>query len=258
MTGSSGADTQTPRPKIAAMERGPGPGRYCLPSLTGKEGHSPTKRQFPAFSFGRRLGGGFIGPDCSPGPVHMVDAAFTRRGKDGTPAYSLYARHKELASFKTPGPGAYKPEKSESCFQGEKKMPAFSMGSRSRYRKRDANPSPNTYSLPAMLGDRVPYKLSSACYSMGRKLTLGDFATDYAKTPGPARYETVSADVTQPRKPSYSMQARQYMPGDSTQKPGPGAHCPERCMATQRHAPSFSLGIRHSEFICPLIIEVSD
>ena len=48
---------------------------------------------------------------------------------------------------------------------------------------------------------------------MAKKLKLGDFATDYAKTPGPARYEAVSADITQPRRPSYSMQARQYMPG---------------------------------------------
>lgn len=77
----------------------------------------------------------------------------------------------------------------------------------------DANPSPNTYTLPTMLGDRVPNKSSSACYSMAKRLKVGDFATDYARTPGPARYEAVSADLTQPRRPSYSMQARQYMPG---------------------------------------------
>ena len=88
----TGTDTQTPRPKIAAMERGivygnssvhvcaghfsifffvfltesnnsitcagPGPARYALPSLTGREGHSPTKALHPAYSFGRKLGGG--------------------------------------------------------------------------------------------------------------------------------------------------------------------------------------------------------
>ena len=63
------------------------------------------------------------------------------------------------------------------------------------------------------MGDRVPYKPTSACYSMAKRLHVGDFATDYAKTPGPARYEAVSADVTKRRTPSYSMQARQYMPG---------------------------------------------
>ena len=35
-----------------------------------------------------------IRPDCSPGPVHQVDPAFTRRGREGGPAYSIYARHK--------------------------------------------------------------------------------------------------------------------------------------------------------------------
>ncbi|CAI8004130.1 Outer dense fiber protein 3 [Geodia barretti] len=258
MTGSGGVDTQAPRPKIAAMERGPGPSRYALPSLTGREGHSPTKKIFPAYSFGRKVGGGFIAPDCSPGPVHNVDPSFTRYGREGVPSYSLYARHKELTAFKTPGPGAYRPEQSQTCFQGEKKMPAYSMAARTRYRKRDANPSPNTYTLPTLLGERVPYKPSSACYSMAKRLKAGDFAADYAKTPGPARYDSVSAELTQPRRPSYSIQARQFMPGDPTQKPGPGAHCPERCNVTKRQAPAYSLGIRHSEFVCPLIIEVSD
>ena len=145
----------------------------------------------------------------------------------------------ELESFKTPGPGAYQPENSAMCFQGEKRSPIYSMGSRSRYRKSkpllvktiiidltcslslydllppsgDSNPSPNSYTLPALLGDRVPNKPSSACYSMAKRLKTGDFATDYAKTPGPARYEAISADVTRPRRPVYSMQARQFMPG---------------------------------------------
>lgn len=150
----------------------------------------------------------------------------------------------DLAAFKTPGPGAYQPEKNATCFQGERKGPLYSLGYRSRYRKSkppfnycaillsshislslpsslpctlytssgDANPSPNTYTLPTLIGDRVPNKPSSACYSMSKRLKIGDFATDYARTPGPARYETTSADVTQRKQPCYSMQARQYMP----------------------------------------------
>jgi len=38
------------------------------------------------------------------------------------------------ATFKTPAPGAYSPEKVHP--QGERHAPAYSMGSRSRYRKR--------------------------------------------------------------------------------------------------------------------------
>lgn len=80
MTGSGDSETKPPRPKIAAMERGtggvaeklcglyascchtvytgPGPARYSLPSLTGREGHSPTKTIHPSYSFGKKLGGG--------------------------------------------------------------------------------------------------------------------------------------------------------------------------------------------------------
>ena len=45
---------------------------------------------------------------------------------------------------------------------------------------------------------------------------------------------------------------------DSTQKPGPGAHSPEKVELNKPAAPKFSLGIRHSEFVTPLIIDVTD
>ena len=48
------------------------------------------------------------------------------------------------------------------------------------------------------------------------------------------------------------------MPGDGTRKPGPGAHSPEKVVVNKKKYPSFSLGIRHSEFVCPLIIDVTD
>jgi len=54
------------------------------------------------------------------------------------------------------------------------------------------------------------------------------------------------------------MLARNELPGDRTLKPGPGAHHPEKVTITKRKAPSTSLGIRHSEFVCPLIVEVAD
>ena len=54
---------------------------------------------------------------------------------DGTPKYSLSYRHKELAPFSTPGPGAYAPEGKTTSFQGEKQQPSYSMGVRTKYRK---------------------------------------------------------------------------------------------------------------------------
>jgi hypothetical protein len=72
-----------------------------------------------------------------PGPAHAIDPTITSKGKDGTPHYSLSSRHKELVPFNTPGPGTYGPEKKATCFQGEKQPPAYSIGRRSKYRRRE-------------------------------------------------------------------------------------------------------------------------
>lgn len=63
-----------------------------------------------------------------------------------------------------------------------------------------------------MIGDKIPNRTSSACYSMAARSNMGGFDTDYAKTPGPARYGITSAEITQRKAPNYSMQSRNYMP----------------------------------------------
>lgn len=255
-TGDGG--TQTLKPKIAAMERGPGPARYCLPGMTGNSGHDTTKKINPAFSIGKKLGISFFKKDFGPGPSHNIDPSITRTGPVGTPRYSIAGRTKELTSFKTPGPGTYAPENNSNCFQREKREPAYSMGARTKYRKRDANPSPNTYTLPTLLGPRIPTRVSSACYSLASRPKMGGFDTDHAKTPGPARYGAQTPDLYGKKAPAYSILGRQFMPGDRTIKPGPGAHSPEKTDSGRRKAPAYSLGVRHSEYLCPLIIDVSD
>ena len=47
---------------------------------------------------------------------------------------NMFCLMSSTATFKTPAPGAYSPEKVHP--QGERHAPAYSMGSRSRYRKR--------------------------------------------------------------------------------------------------------------------------
>jgi len=132
------------------------------------------------------------------------------------------------------------------------------MGSRTRYRKRDANPSPSSYTLPVLLGPHIPTRASSACYSMSGRPKIGGIDMDYAKTPGPGRYGVTTPETFQRKAPSYSMLGRSYMPGDATKKPGPGAHSPEKCTISFKTSPSHSLGVRHSEFMCPLIIDVTE
>ena len=41
-------------------------------------------------------------------------------------------------------------------------------------------------------------------------------------------------------------------------KPGPGQHCPEKVIVTSRSAPRYSMGTKHSDYVCPLIIDVGD
>ena len=55
---------------IEAKLRGPGPGRYGLPTTCGTEKHDFTQHRKPAFSFGKR----FNDNDkvASPGPVYLV------------------------------------------------------------------------------------------------------------------------------------------------------------------------------------------
>ncbi|KAL5499636.1 hypothetical protein EMCRGX_G011088 [Ephydatia muelleri] len=243
------------RPTIAAKERGPGPSRYCLPQCVGYNGHDTTKLRMPAYSFGQRLESMFKS-ECSPGPGYFINPRCTRFGKDGTPVYSILGRQKDLTQFMTPSPGAYYPEKVHP--QGEKHAPSYTMGTRTRYRKRDPTPSPNTYTLPAMLGSKVPNRFASAAYSMAGRGLTGGFADDLAKTPGPGRYNAITPDTYTRRSPAYSMLGRSYLPGDSTIKPGPGAYSPEKVYVNKTSAPKFSMGIRHSEYITPLIVEVRD
>ena len=47
------------------------------------------------------------------------------------------------------------------------------------------------------------------------------------QTPGPGTYNTTDPASYKDKAPHYSMTSRNVMPGDTTQKPGPGAHSPE-------------------------------
>ena len=47
------------------------------------------------------------------------------------------------------------------------------------------------------------------------------------QTPGP-KYDVVNTAVYKNKPPIYSLTSRNTMPGDSTKKPGPGAHSPEK------------------------------
>ncbi|XP_069779074.1 outer dense fiber protein 3-like protein 2b isoform X2 [Narcine bancroftii] len=153
---------------------------------------------------------------------------------------------------RTPGPGTYNPEGTPHF--NEHRSPAYSMGSRTRYRKLDTVPAPNSYTLPSLMGPKVPNKPSSASFSVTGRTRREDLSN----TPGPGRYNRTDPNVFLPKQPAYSMLGRHHLPTYYTQKPGPGAHSPEKVTINKPTVPAFSLGMRHSEFVTPLIIDITD
>lgn len=132
------------------------------------------------------------------------------------------------------------------------------MAARTRFRKRDANPAANAYTLPGLIGPKIINKKAHAAYSMTGRSTIHGFDEDLARTPGPAKYNVTGPNIYRNKQPLYSMLGRNVMPGDNTRKPGPGAHSPEKVYINKSKAAAHSMGIRHSEFITPLIIDVTD
>uniref|UniRef100_A0A8C1I5X6 Tripartite motif containing 35-30 n=1 Tax=Cyprinus carpio TaxID=7962 RepID=A0A8C1I5X6_CYPCA len=242
-----------PRGPIAAMYKSPGP-TYSLPGATGMNDHDPRMQKGPAFSFGIRHRDSQA--TSSPGPGYLVPSNITRVGRDGTPVYSVYGRPKDIQPFKTPGPGSYSPENAtKTTFYS---APAFSLSARTKLFRNDQTPGPAAYMLPPVLGPRVVNKASAPNVFFGGRSAIGSFYEDLRKTPGPGTYQVVNSGVYKRKAPEYSMTGRNFSPGDTTKKPGPGAHHPERVTFTGTKAPSFSFGIRHSEYTFPLIVDGAD
>ena len=84
------------------------------------------------------------------------------------------------------------------------------------------------------------------------------FFLDLKKTPGPGTYNTTDPSVYRFRQHVYSMTGRNLQPGDSTQKPGPGAHSPEKVKINRRATASYSFGIRHSDYVAPFVERIRD
>lgn len=57
---------------------------------------------------------------------------------------------------------------------------------------------------------------------------LVSFSLYPLQTPGPGAYKLVDPCIYKQRAPQYSMTGRNMMPGETSQKPGPGAHHPEQ------------------------------
>ncbi|XP_056907241.1 outer dense fiber protein 3-B [Takifugu flavidus] len=239
-----------PRGPIAALYSSPGP-KYALPGLTGSSEHDPTKYKAPMFSMGMRHK--LANPSCSPGPKYSMHPKITRKGHDGTPAFSIYKRRKDPRLVQTPGPGAYSPERADRL--NFHSAPACSLSGRHKEINSKQTPSPASYTLPPVLGPNTVVTPAALAYSIsGRNKSDSDLNKIPLKSPGLV-YKVVDPSIYRPKAPQYSMTGRNFPPDDSTKKPGPGAHYPEKVTLSKPKAPSFTFGIRHSQYISSLVVD---
>lgn len=234
------------RGPIAAEYTTPGPAAVSLPSTIGLQSHDSVsnRSKSPAFSFGARHEDKkdiFV-----PGPGAYNITGLCHTGREANLAPTLSGRTRDPAPFKTPAPGAYSPEKSGPGATHH--APAYSFGLKTRDAKPDMTPGPNVYKIQGTVGnekDTVHKKTPS--YSMGMKSNDALWNGAGKNSPGPGRYDIPGAEAYKSKKsPSYTLSGRTLIPGDRTQKPGPGAHSPEKVVFQQ--TPSYSFGIRHSQF----------
>ncbi|XP_014716518.1 ciliary microtubule associated protein 1A isoform X1 [Equus asinus] len=239
-----------PRGPIMALYSSPGP-KYLIPPTTGFVKHTPTKLRAPAYSF--RGAPMLLAENCSPGPRYSVNPKILRTGKDLGPAYSILGRYRTKTTL-TPGPGDYFPEKSTKYVFDS--APSHSISARTKTFRVDSTPGPAAYMLPMVMGPHTVGKVSQPSFSIKGRSKLGSFSDDLHKTPGPAAYQQTDVQVTKFKAPQYTMAARVVPPGDKTLKPGPGAHSPEKVTVTKPCAPIVTFGIKHSDYMTPLVVDV--
>lgn len=239
-----------PRGPIAALYRGPGP-KYKLPPNTGYKLHDPSRPRAPAFTFGSRLP--LQHTTCGPGPSHLVPARMTVRGTDGAPAFSIYGRLRHTAPFLTPGPGRYFPERSGNATYPS--APRHTIAPRNwGILTKQQTPGPGSYTVPSLLGPRVIGKVSAPTYSIYGRSNVGSCFEDLSKTPGPCAYHVVNPGVYKNRAPQFTMLPRTSVPQESTQRPGPASYSVDE----HRKPRGWSFGIRHSDYLAPMIPRVND
>ncbi|XP_027625358.1 outer dense fiber protein 3-like protein 2 [Tupaia chinensis] len=223
---------------------GSGPGSCLLPSAVGRFNQDCTRVASPACSRTRKSGEA-PPPDCSPGPIYLLDPKVTRFGRSCTPAYSMQGRGKTRGLEVTPGPGAYSPEKAPPVHQ--RTPPAFSLGSRLRPRPRDTSaPAPNAYTMPPLWGSQVFIKPSYPSYSVVGRTAPARPPQDPAEIPGPGQYNSPDPNTYRQRWPAFTMLGRPRAPRPLDETPGPGTHSPEQVTVNKARAPAYTMGIRHS------------
>ena len=187
-----------------------------------------------------------------------MNEGLTRNGIHRPKSYTMSARNRPQRNLMAdvPGPGNASP-KVDFASQYHK-APTFIMGERNSFKLGDNNPAPNSYGLPELIGSGVPNKCSSASYSLHTRNKVGAPNEDLAKTPGPAAYTTTDNNIVFSRNPVWSLMSRsKSMTNVMASNPAPNAY-QSRGFPDKRSSAKFSMGIKHSDYVMPLIIDALD
>lgn len=237
-----------PNYKLYCMYRGPGPA-YQLKKLIGTGDHCVTKSQAPAYSMGSPYKWKM---SENPGPSYNYDASLTNQGIHRPPRFSFSGRPRVKGPEILPGPGAY------DAHTVKDPLPRMTMGQRTRIPVSHV-PSPNAYNVRTGIGSgSATEKRVPSCTIQGRP-ALGSayYSTFKAANPGPSAYGPPPAEATRSVR-SCTMKSRCHVKDYNTAKdnPGPGAYDVKGSTGTSgdsRRRRGFSMGIRHSEYLMPLI-----
>jgi len=230
-------------------ETGPGPTAYMLPPTVGYKGHDSSRKRNPAYSIGLLYDAYKWGNPQSPGPIYNLPKGMTAKGPNGDPAYTIVSRHDEKM-FDRPGPGpcAYLP----NINVNRRRPPAFSMSWRTRVNELgNASPGP-IYLLPPCLGPKIPDKCASGEATIkGRGIEVEKLS----QSPGPI-YDIGSPNIIKSKGGAVTLKSRWKERKSQSLNAGPGSYNVDRASRkAYRHAPEFSLGIRHSEFAGTFLTE---
>ncbi|XP_061451412.1 protein CIMAP1C [Rhineura floridana] len=230
---------------ISAKFKGPGPGKYSRQPCTGIKDHDFTKYAEPAYTMRVKSSERLIAVMESPGPCYFVDPSISHLGIWRPVSFRMAQEKKKSNIPVMPAPNEYYVEKIHPL--EEPNAPAYTMGLRTHYWENSRNPAPNSYSLPRMLGPRLPVNQSAPCLSMASSASVWGYAKDLVRGPGPAMYTIPMPDIYLHHQPAYSMSQR-FSPSSKDQTPAPPDYNAELVTADKPRAPRFSLGIRHSEY----------
>ncbi|ELK26879.1 Outer dense fiber protein 3 [Myotis davidii] len=228
-----------PRGPIMALYSSPGP-KYLIPPTTGRclePGRGGRDQPGAGWAWGgvRRDGEGLGWPGARPDSQHQ-------------PLWGQEAG--ELG--RSPGCSESPPTGFMKHTPTKLRAPAYSFRGAPLLLAENCSPGPRYSVNPKVL--RTGKDLGPAFSILGRYHTKTTMTP--GPTPGPAAYHQTDMQVTKFKAPQYTIAARVEPPGDKTLKPGPGAHSPEKVTLTKPCAPIVTFGIKHSDYMTPLILQV--